>query len=452
MLLNLNPYKLFEINNIKYLFVSKTGAIYELDEGTSAIIEQDGKDIVYISSEMNRKFGISQKEIEATLDEFHNVGLLGDAAYSIKLDYSLKYLHGIELMVCQCCNLACKYCYATEGEYQNPGWMSENVGKKAIDFLLSHAQSDSVRISFFGGEPLLNKALIKDLVEYAKGIVVRNKKSVSFAITTNGTLIDDDFGAFLRENNFYISLSVDGTRDNHDACRVNKAGCGSYDDTIKNIHILDSNQITLRATSTPQNCDYVGITNALFDLGGSEFFIGEAMNCFCTESALQSVEVSYDSLIAQFISDLISKKVQKCKSNLLIYHNLKKVAHFKQRSCSCSAFISTLAVDIDGNVFPCHRFVGSSYCIGNIATGEIDAEFAKKAFVKDFMLENRNGCSECWAQNLCVGGCSYLNWEANGQCDKPNTARCRLNKYLFEKIVSLYLSLTTEQKDMLELG
>ncbi len=452
MILELNAHKVFENGGIKYLYIAQNGALFELDEITDFLISMNGCAIERIQEEMLCKFSASRSEIESMLNDFRSVGLLDAAVVKEDLQYSLNYLHGIELMVCQCCNLACSYCYASEGEYNNPGLMSEAVGKKAIDFLFAHTKDDRVSISFFGGEPLINIGLIKTLVEYANQIALQNNKHISYAVTTNGTLISEDVAHFLKVNNFYVSFSVDGTKAKHDLHRISKSGVGSYDDSINNIPLLGKNHISLRATSTPENADYVEIADALYNQRKTDFYIGEAMNCFQTEESLQAVEHSYDCLIKCFYTDLQHGKIDKCKANSLIYQNLKKIAYFKERNCSCSAFITTLAVDVDGKMYPCHRFVGSSYVVGDVNLPEINTENAARLFEKDFLLKNRVGCSECWAQNLCVGGCPYINQEATGHCNVPNERKCRLNKYLFEKLLIFFISLTDEEKNTLRLS
>lgn len=447
----LNPHKIFQCNGKEYLFVAETGALFELDEVTSFLIRQNGADFESMQCKMNTEFGLSNDALRTMLDDLHEVRLLGYTPDTVALDYSLDFLHGIELMVCQCCNLACTYCYASEGEYHNPGWMSEDVGRQAIDFLFAQTKDDSVSISFFGGEPLMNMSLIRNLVQYANQLALQHNKRVAYSVTTNGTLIDDDVAVFLRENNFYVSLSIDGTQAGHDLCRVDKTGQGSYADSIKNVALLNRNHVSLRATATPENCNYAEIADALYGLKETDFFIGEAMNCFTTEESLQLIELSYESLIEQFANDLSCGKIKKCKANSLIYQCLKKIAYFKERSCSCPAFISTIAVDVNGELYPCHRFVGSSYRIGNVNTNGIDVGVAKQLFAQDFLKKNRHGCSQCWAQNLCVGGCPYLNKEATGQCDTPDKHKCRLNKYLYEKLIVVFLMLTNEQKCLLGL-
>lgn len=452
MILKLNSHKVFQSNGNKYLFIARTGALFELDEETSFLIDMDGYTIEKVQDEMLRKFASHPDEVESMLNDFRNVGLLGTSIAEEELQYSLDYLHGIELMVCQCCNLACSYCYAAEGEYDHPGRMTKDVGEKAIDFLFAHTKDDHVSISFFGGEPLMNIDLIKTLVKYANQIALQRNKRISYAVTTNGTLIDKDVAQFLKINNFYVSFSVDGTQAKHDLCRVDKSGNGSYAKSIRNLHLLGENHVSLRATSTPENSDYTEIADALYELKKTDFYIGEAMNCFQREETILAVEQSYDCLIKHFYTDLQLGKIDKCRANSLIYQNLRKIAYFKERSSSCSAFISTLAVDVDGKIYPCHRFVGSSYIIGDVNLPEIDIENAARLFSKDFLLKNRVGCSECWAQNLCVGGCPCVNQESTGQCNVPNKWKCRLNRYLFERLLALFLLLTDEEKNALKLS
>ena len=189
----MNPHKIFQCNGKEYLFVAETGALFELDEETSFLIRQNNADFESIQRKMSTEFGLSADALKAMLDDLREVKLLGYTPDTVALEYSLDFLHGIELMVCQCCNLACTYCYALEGEYHNPGWMSEKVGKKAIDFLFTQTKDNSVSISFFGGEPLMNMSLIKNLVQYANQLALRHNKRVSYSVTTNGMLIDCRF-------------------------------------------------------------------------------------------------------------------------------------------------------------------------------------------------------------------------------------------------------------------
>ena len=451
MKFKLNPHKIFQCKGKEYLYVAETGAIFEVDERTLFMIKNDGDDLESVYSKVYAEFGMSSAEVVTILRDLHEVKMLGSTSNTVDLKYSLDYLHGIELMVCQCCNLACTYCYASEGEYNHPGWMPEMVGKEAIDFLFTYTKDDSVSISFFGGEPLMNISLIRKLVWYANHLALECNKHIAYSVTTNGTLIDERIADFLKENNFYVSLSIDGTPFRHDLCRVDKLGKGSYVDSTKSIDLLSENHVSIRATATPKNCDYSEIANSLYELKETDFYIGEAMNCFTTEESLGMIEKSYLCLIESFLNDLKNGRRKKCKANSLIYQNLKKIAYFKERSCSCPAFISTVAIDVDGGIYPCHRFVGSSYRIGNVNTVGIDIHTARQLFAKDFLKKNRKECSHCWAQNLCVGGCSYLNWEATSQCNIPNIHKCRLNQYLFEKLIILFLSLTNEQKSWLEL-
>lgn len=451
MTFKLNPHKVFKCNKKEYLFVAETGALFELDKESSFLIKQDGSNFESIKHKMFTKFSSSSEKVEQILDDFRIAKLLGSITKPVVFDYSLGLLHSIELMVCQCCNLACTYCYATEGEYHNPGWMSEEIGKKAIDFLFAHAKNDSVSISFFGGEPLINLTLIKKLVQYANKKALVLKKRVSYSLTTNGTLINRDTAEFLNKNKFYVSLSIDGNQQGHDLCRIDKKGHGSYVNSIKNIDLLNDTLMSFRATATPHNSNYIAISEALYNLKETDFYIGEAMNCFITDNSLRLVEKSYKDLIEQFMIDLEQDRIKKCKVNSLIYQNLKKIAFFEQRSCSCSAFISSVAVDVNGIIYPCHRFVGSAYCIGNINEKGIDIKVANKMFPQDFLINYREGCSVCWVQNLCVGGCSYLNMETNGQSNIPNKYKCRLNKYLYEKLIILFINLTYQQKKSLSL-
>lgn len=451
MTLNLNSHKVFHCNGKEYLFIAETGALFELDEKTSFLIKCNGLDYDEVRDKMLAAFSIADTEIVSLIGDLDAVKLLGCCHNPPELEYSLDYLKGIELMVCQHCNLSCTYCYATEGEYKHPGRMSEDVGKKAIDFLFAHSKEDSISVSFFGGEPLMNIQLIEKLVQYANQLAFLFKKKVMYSVTTNGTLIDDRIAGFLNKNNFYVSLSIDGTKLGHDSCRIDKVGHGSYVDATKNTGLLHADSVSLRATSTPKNCNYTEIANALFDLKETVFYIGEAMNCFTTDEDLKRVEESYSLLIEDFLIDLSCGRIKKCKSNFLIYHNLKKIAFFEERSCSCSAFLCTVAIDIEGFIYPCHRFVGSTYRLGNVCFDGIDLLTAKTLFEKDFLRKNRDGCSFCWAQNLCIGGCPYLNREATGKCNTPDINKCRLNKYLFEKLVILFISLTVEQKNFLGL-
>ena len=453
MIINYNAHKVFQFNDCKYLLVGKTGGLYELDKQTAALIEKNGLEITTIKDEMIREFGSNAVDVEILLKEFREINLLGDERTDNVVEYSLDYIHGIEIMVCQGCNLACSYCYASEGEYNNPGNMSETIGREAIDFLFLHTKSNIVNISFFGGEPLLNFALIKDLVEYADALAIQYDKRVAYAVTTNGTLITDAIADFLSKKNFYVSFSVDGTQAKHDFYRVDKRGTGSYLNAIRNLDLLPKERMSLRATATPLNCDYVEISNALYHLVPTDFYIDEAMNCFKTKESLGDIKKAYDMLTEDFYRDLQRSDIKKCRANSKVYNALKKVSRIGTytNNVGCSAFINSLAVDIDGDLYPCHRFVGSPYVIGNVNRTKIDVKSAKQTYATDFTIGRRIKCLECWAQKFCSGGCPYLNYDKNGQCSKPNEEKCELNKYFYEKIIKLFLMLTKEEKVALDI-
>ena len=450
MAINYIPYKILDFEGSNYIYLSNSGAIYLLDNLSFSILSCKNRDEKQIIKEVSL-LGFSEKEINDTIDTFKKIGLVNVSEIKGKsiASYSLT---GVELLVSQRCNLACSYCYADEGNYHNAGDMSEDVGYKAIDLLFEHSMDNNLTVSFFGGEPILRFDLIRKYVLYAKELAKKNNKNIFFATTTNGTLVNKEIADFLMNNNFSVTISLDGNSVSHNQFRVTKSGNGTYDKTINGLNLFEGSNVILRATKANKSIqNFCDTCDSLYGIRKSKFFISEAIETYKTEDDAFKLKDEYHNLVESFYNDLCKGDYEKCKANLLVYLVIKRIAHPAYRRFYCDALIKGVAIDIKGDIFPCHRFVScQDFKIGNVYTKGINYNKVDNTSSK-FYVRNRIKCDECWALNICGGGCPYINYVSNDDCCNPNELKCKIYKSFYLDMIYLYLKLTPKQKEALSI-
>lgn len=352
-------------------------------------------------------------------------------------------------MMVQECNLRCKYCYAGDGEYNEKGRMSLETATKAVDYLIGQSgERHDLTIVFFGGEPLLNFDVIKKTVEYANVQEKLKGKKIKYSMTCNGTLINEEITKFIIENKIAVQISVDGNENAHDLNRFYGNGKGSYETIIKRTEDLrELKLLGVRATLTPENKDLVEVYTHLFDLDFKWVFASPAIQMFTKEQYVNLHE-NYKSLISYFEGLVQSKDYERAKKIKNIMKNLERIHTGRKTSHFCGAETNLLAVDINGDLYPCHRFVNNKeYKQGNVFDG-INYEI-KESFLIEAHVSNRTACNSCWAKNLCGGGCHHENLETTGKVNTPSHQYCVLTKKQLELCLQLYLRLTEEEKKII---
>ena len=337
------------------------------------------------------------------------------------------------LHVAHTCNLNCAYCFASQGKYQGErAVMSFEVGKRALDFLVEHSGTRrNLEVDFFGGEPLMNFQVVKDLVAYARSIEKEKNKNFRFTLTTNGLLIDRDVIEFANREMSNVVLSLDGRKEIHDAYRVDYAGVGSFERIVPKFQELvaarGGKSYYMRGTFTHRNPDFLKDVQTMLDLGFRELSM-EPVVCApgdeaaLTEEDLQTVMQQYEDLAAL----MLRKDAE--GDPFTFYHymiDLEGGPCIYKRISGCGSGTEYMAVTPWGDLYPCHQFVGDeAFLLGDIWKGVTNREV-----VKDFLDCNvyaRPDCKDCWAKLYCSGGCAANAYHATGSIKGIYEPGCRL--------------------------
>lgn len=318
-------------------------------------------------------------------------------------------LCSLELHVSHSCNLGCSYCFAGKGDYGIPQrMMSRKVAFAAVDTLVSQScPEDQLSIVFFGGEPLLNKSLIHDTVEYVRKSYP--DRSFSFSITTNGTLLDDEIVSRFVKSSFSVLVSMDGIGDRHDSARPYKNGKGSYLDISCNIKKYCSTlPFGVRATLTKGNCDILSEYIEFIKIGFKKTYFSPVSSrsekIMLDQCALDHIREQLEVLANMCVEELMEGKRPTFRSFWLPLAQIRNAA---LATVGCGAGRRFIAVTPNGDCYPCHRFVGmTAYKLGNVLTGVKTSGLSANW---DKTVDKRSDCSKCWIRDYCGGGCE---WEA----------------------------------------
>ena len=352
------------------------------------------------------------------------------------------------LHVAHTCNLNCSYCFASQGKYHGErALMSFEVGKQALDFLMDNSGTrHNLEVDFFGGEPLMNWDVVKQLVAYARSVEKERGKNFRFTLTTNGVLIDDDVIEFANKEMSNVVLSLDGRKEIHDATRVDYAGHGSYEKIVPKFQRLVASRggkgYYMRGTFTHQNPDFTKDVFHMADLGFTELSM-EPVVCAAddpmalTPEDIEIVKEQYEILA----KDMIRR--EKEGKPITFYHymiDLTEGPCIYKRISGCGSGTEYMAVTPWGDLYPCHQFVGEeSYKLGDIWNG-----VTNDALREEFRACNayaRPECKDCWAKLYCSGGCAANAYHATGRIQGVYEPGCELFKKRIECAIMMKAAL-----------
>lgn len=333
------------------------------------------------------------------------------------------------------CNLACKYCFAGEGEYHGDrSLMSYEVGKKALDFLIANSGSRvNLEVDFFGGEPLMNFQVVKDLVAYGRSREQECNKKFRFTLTTNGVLLDDEVMEFANREMSNVVLSIDGRREVHDRMRPTRNGKGSYDLIIDKFKkMAESRHQTnyyVRGTFTHYNLDFSKDVLHLADEGfeqiSAEPVVAQPSEPYAIrEEDLPVLLAEYDKLAKEMVE---RKKAGKGFQFFHFMIDLTGGPCLYKRLSGCGSGTEYLAVTPWGDLYPCHQFVGmEQFKLGNVDSGVTNTEL-----VDEFKLCNvyaKEKCKDCFARFYCSGGCAANSYNFHGNLLDAYDVGCELER------------------------
>ncbi|BCN29920.1 thioether cross-link-forming SCIFF peptide maturase [Anaeromicropila herbilytica] len=335
------------------------------------------------------------------------------------------------------CNFACKYCFAEEGEYKGDrSLMSYEVGKKALDFLIkSSGNRHNLEVDFFGGEPLMNFQVVKDLVKYGREQEQIHNKKFRFTLTTNGLLLNDDIIEFANKEMSNIVLSIDGRKEINDQMRPlsNKKGTGSYDYIVpKFVKVAESRNQTnyyVRGTFTHHNLDFSEDVLHLADLGFKQISVEPVVSLpeeeySITEEDIPVICAEYDKLAKKMIE---RKKEGKDFNFFHFMIDLSGGPCVYKRMSGCGSGTEYLAVTPWGDLYPCHQFVGSTeYLLGNVDDGIVNSNVQEQ--FKCCNLYTKDKCKSCFAKFYCSGGCAANSYKFHGDINDTYDIGCELQR------------------------
>ena len=354
------------------------------------------------------------------------------------------------------CNLACRYCFAKEGEYNQSKreLMSYEVGKRALDFLVENSGSrHNLEVDFFGGEPLMNFDVIKALVKYGRSIEEEKNKKFRFTLTTNGVLLNDEILDLANKEMSNLVLSIDGRKEIHDKMRPFRGGQGSYDKIVDKFkHAADSRDqmnYYVRGTFTRNNLDFSEDVKHLADLGFEQISVEPVVAESTEEYAIREEDIpfildQYDKLAL----DLLERKKNGKPVNFFHFMiDLTGGPCVAKRLSGCGSGTEYLSVTPTGDLYPCHQFVGKDeFKLGDVYTGITNREVQN-----EFKLCNvyaKDKCRDCFARFYCSGGCAANSYNFSGDINGAYDIGCELQKKRVEVAIMMKAAETEMQEEV----
>lgn len=349
------------------------------------------------------------------------------------------------------CNLACKYCFAEEGEYHGRrALMSFEVGKKALDFLVANSGNRvNLEVDFFGGEPLMNWDVVKQLVAYGRSLEKPNNKKFRFTLTTNGVLLNDEVMEFVNKEMSNVVLSLDGRKEVNDRMRPFRTGKGSYDLIVPKFQKLaeSRNQTNyyIRGTFTRNNLDFSEDVKHFADLGFKQMSIEPVVGpeedpYSIREQDLPQIMEEYDKLALEYIDRY------KKGNGFNFFHfmiDLTQGPCVYKRLLGCGSGTEYLAVTPWGDFYPCHQFVGNEdFLMGNVDEGIIKPEIVKE--FGNCNVYSKEKCKNCFAKFYCSGGCAANSYNFHGTINDAYDIGCEMQRKRVECSIMIKAALADE--------
>lgn len=349
------------------------------------------------------------------------------------------------------CNLACRYCFAGEGEYRGRrALMSYEVGKKALDFLVASSGSRvNLEVDFFGGEPLMNWQVVKDLVAYGRSLEQPHHKKFRFTLTTNGILLDKEILEFANKEMSNLVLSIDGRKEIHDLMRPHRGGQGSYDEIVPRFQMAAQSRgqtnYYVRGTFTHHNTDFASDVLHLADLGFQQISVEPVVAPETEEYAITQEDVpkllqEYDKLAQEMIR---RRREGKGFNFFHFMIDLEGGPCVYKRLSGCGSGTEYLAVTPWGDLYPCHQFVGQEeFLLGNVEEGILRKDICD-AF-RECNVYAKEACKDCFARFYCSGGCAANAYNFTGNINGTYDIGCQLQRKRVECAIMIKAACSDE--------
>lgn len=450
--MNIHKFKKYDMNVVIDV---NSGAIHLVDDVVYDILdyffEKNSNEIVML---LKDKYNVNS--INEGIEEIKNLineGMLNssDPYKDMVLGSDgPSYIKAMCLNIAHDCNLKCKYCFASEGDYNGERkLMSFDVGKRAIDFVIKNSgPRHNIEVDLFGGEPLMNFEVVKQIVDYARDMEKLHNKNIRFTITTNATLLNESNMDYIDKNMGNVVLSIDGRKEVNDKIRKRYDGSGTYDTILPKIKSMverrdKSKQYYVRGTFTRENLDFyndvVSLTNEGFkEISVEPVVLEQGNSLSLREEDLSKIFEQYDKL-----TNLIIEEAKKGNGFKFYHFNIDVNGGpcVYKRISGCGSGHEYVAVTPDGDIYPCHQFVGNDeFIMGNVFDGELDQSMMDT--FKNGHIYNKPECMECWARFYCSGGCQANNYNFNNDIHIPYKIGCEMMKKRIECAITIKAKLS----------
>ncbi len=450
--------------------------VMDVNSGSVHVMDKPAYDAVPVVERLLDQGKKDQEEIAQTVAQELSVPLseaaelteellaLKEAGQLFAQDIYENYIDGFKeretvvkalcLHIAHDCNLACKYCFAGEGEYHGKrALMSLEVGKKALDFLVANSGSRvNLEVDFFGGEPLMNWQVVKALVAYGRSLEKPHHKKFRFTLTTNGVLLDDEVMEFVNREMSNLVLSIDGRKEIHDLMRPHRGGQGSYDEILPKYQkaAASRNQMNyyVRGTYTRNNTDFSEDVLHLADLGFEQISVEPVVADKKEDYALRMEDVpkllsEYDRLAQEYIR---RKREGKGFQFFHFMIDLEGGPCVAKRLSGCGSGTEYLAVTPWGDLYPCHQFVGQEeFLMGNVEDGIVRKDIQDK--FKACNVYSKTECRDCFAKFYCSGGCAANAYHECGDVNGSYRLGCELQRKRVECAIMIKAALADEERE-----
>ena len=450
----------YKLNGFNIVLDSCSGSIHAVDEVAYDIIsmykEKNENEIIdEILTKYKDREDVTAEDVKLCIDDIAALEKMGklftpdtfEADATRFKEKSGNIIKALCLHVAHTCNLNCAYCFASQGNYHGDrAVMSFEVGKRALDFLVENSGNrTNLEVDFFGGEPLMNWQVVKDLVMYARSIEKEKGKNFRFTLTTNGVLVDDDVIEFANKEMHNVVLSLDGRKEIHDAVRVDYAGNGSWERIVpkfqKFVEARGDREYYMRGTFTHANPDFTKDINEMLRLGFNKLSM-EPVVCAPDDAAALTQE-DLPVVLEQYeilAKDMLEK--EKEGKPYTFYHymiDLKGGPCIYKRISGCGSGTEYMAVTPWGDLYPCHQFVGDEkFLLGNVFDGVTNNDIREE--FRSCNVYVRPECKDCWAKLYCSGGCAANAYHATGSIRGIYEYGCTLFKKRMECAIMMQVA------------
>ena len=440
----------YKLNGFNIVLDSASGSIHSVDDvayDAIRMFESAGKEetLKHIIGTFDDITEPEAWQLLSDIEELRRLGKLYTADRISAADVKERRapLKALCMNVSHMCNMVCDYCFAGKGDYGGGGLMPFETGKRAVDFLVKNSgDRTNLYIDFFGGEPLMNWGVVKEIVGYARSLEQDAGKRFSFTLTTNGLLIDDDVIEFSNKEMDNVVLSLDGRPEVNDHSRKLAAGGGSYSKIVPKfsrfVKEREGKEYYIRGTYTRRNLDFVNDILHLADLGFNMISMEPVVSPQGAPNGL-----GHDCLPAlseQY--ELLARKMIRRKKEgrgFTFYHYMLDLTGgpcVYKRIAGCGAGTEYLAVTPGGQLYPCHQFVGNpAFLMGDVSAGVTNEKL--RGEFRGCSIYSRAQCRECWAGMYCSGGCAAGAYNASGSISGVYELGCELFKKRVECAVMM---------------